>query len=293
MIKRSLFKIKKPDLVPRKGKSGFFIENKKTSTIMAKRRNNMLSTINADEEVMDAIYNTRKIANNDVIFTKKQYTEVLLKRVNLKCKNQKQKEFIKTIDENEITICIGDSGVGKSYLSIAKALELLKDGTNGYEKIYIITPIVDSEKENIGSLKGSKAGSFDEKIFPFLYSIYYLFDQIIGEEVRIKLVENEIIKPLCMTYLRGINISNGILISDESQNMSIKAMKTLLTRIGNAKFIISGDLNQIDKFRNENESGLKYAYENLRGIPGIGFVEFSKEDIVRNPIIGLILDRFK
>jgi len=291
MIKRnraSLFKtLKSPISSCKKDNVGFFIGlNKKKSHRMAKSKNNYLNFIDNDNIIDDV---SKK--SNDIIFNKKQYAEMMLKKVNLKCKNQKQKEFIHLIDNNEITICIGDSGVGKSYLSIAKALELFKSGI--YEKIFIITPIIDSEKENIGSLKGSKAGSFDEKIFPFLYSIYYLFDQIIGEETRIKLVDLEIIKPLCMTYLRGINIQNGILISDESQNMSIKAMKTLLTRISsNSKFIISGDLNQIDKFKSENESGLKFAYDNLKDIDGIGLFEFGINDIVRNPIIGDILDRF-
>jgi len=248
----------------------------------------MLSVLNADDEVIEAIYNTRKMTN-DVIFTKKQFTETLLKRVNLKCKNQKQKEFIKTIDENEITICIGDSGVGKSYLSVAKALDLLRDSKNGYEKIYIITPIIESE-ESIGYLRGD----LDMKTFPYLYSLYYLMDRIIGEETRKKLVENKIIEPLYMSYMRGINICDSVLIGDETQNLTIKGIKTLLTRIGyNSKFILSGDLNQIDRFKNPEESGLKYAYDNLQGIAGIGFVEFGKEDIVRNPIISPILDRFK
>jgi len=288
MIKRTLFNKKKPDDISTRDKSGFFVANKKTSTIMSKRKNNMLSVLNADDEVIEAIYNTRKMTN-DVIFTKKQFTETLLKRVNLKCKNQKQKEFIKTIDENEITICIGDSGVGKSYLSVAKALDLLRDSKNGYEKIYIITPIIESE-ESIGYLRGD----LDMKTFPYLYSLYYLMDRIIGEETRKKLVENKIIEPLYMSYMRGINICDSVLIGDETQNLTIKGIKTLLTRIGyNSKFILSGDLNQIDRFKNPEESGLKYAYDNLQGIAGIGFVEFGKEDIVRNPIISPILDRFK
>lgn len=283
-----LFNTLKPDMISKRNKSGFFIANKKTSVTMSRRRNNMLSAANADDDVLDDIYNSRKIFNNDVVFTKKQYAEVLLKKVNLKCKNQKQKEFIRTIDENEITICIGDSGVGKSYLSIAKALELLRDGKNGYEKIYIITPIIESE-ESIGYLKGD----LDMKTFPYLYSIYYLVDRIVGEETRKKLVENKVIEPLYMSYMRGINICDSVLIGDETQNLTIKGMKTLLTRIGyNTKFILSGDLNQIDRFKNPEESGLKYAYEKLQGIEGIGFVEFSKDDIVRNPIISPILDRF-
>jgi len=288
MIKRDLlkFNIKKPGVSSKR--PGFFIANKKSSKTMAKRKNNMLSSLNADDEILDVIYNTRK-STSETIFTKKQYAEVILKKINLKCKNQRQKEFVNMIDEKEITICVGESGVGKSYLSIAKALELLKDSSRGYDKIFIITPIVESE-DNLGYLKGS----LEDKMDPYLYSIYYLIDKMVGEETRKKLVENEIISPLCISYLRGVNIDNAILISDETQNMTIKGIKTLLTRIGfNSKFILSGDINQIDRFKNENDSGLKYAYENLVGIEGVGLFEFTKEDIVRNKIIGEILEKFK
>jgi len=286
MIKR-LFETSKPGFSS-KDKSGLFILNKKSSTNMGRRKNNMLSVLNADEDVIDAIYNSGRLTNDEV-FTKKQYIETLLRKVKLKCKSQKQKEFVKVIEDNEITICVGESGVGKSYLSIIKALELLKDPKMGYGRIYIITPIVESE-DNVGFLKGS----LDDKLDPYLYSIYYLIDKMVGEETRKKLVENEIIKPLCISYLRGVNIDNAILISDESQNMSIKGIKTLLTRIGfNSKFILSGDINQIDRFKNEDDSGLKYAYENLKDIEGVGLFEFAKEDIVRNKIIGEILDKFK
>ena len=288
MIKRnraSLFKtLKKPISSLKKEGVGFFNGlNKKESHHMSKSKNNYLNFID-NENVIEEI--SKK--NNDILFSKKQYAEMMLKKVNLKCKNQKQKEFIHLIDENEITICIGDSGVGKSYLSIAKALELFKSGN--YEKIFIITPIVEIE-DSVGFLKGS----LSEKLDPYLYSIYYLIDKIVGEETRKKLVESKIIEPLCISYLRGVNVDSSILISDETQNMSIKGIKTLLTRLGQtqtSKFIISGDINQIDRFKNPNDSGLKYAFDNLQGITRIGFIEFSKEDIVRNPIIGDILDRF-
>lgn len=207
-------------------------------------------------------------------------------KINIKCKNERQKQFLSSIDKNEITICIGDSGVGKSYLSIAKSLDLLKEGK--FQKIFIITPIVEIE-ESIGYLKGS----LDEKLGPYLYSVYYLIDKIVGEDMRKKLVENKIIEPLCVSYMRGINIDNSIACLDEAQNFSKKALLTILTRIGyNSKFIISGDLSQIDKFKNANDSGLNYIYHNLRDLDGIGLVEFNKEDIVRNPIISKILNRF-
>lgn len=282
MIKRDRASIIKRHIPvsPSKGGVGFFVSKKKSHR-MAKSKNNYLNFID-NEEIIDDVYKK----NKDIIFGKKQYAETMLKRINLKCKNQKQKEFLHLIDENEITICVGDSGVGKSYLSIAKALELYKNGN--YEKIFIITPIVESE-EQIGFLKGD----LDAKTLPYLFSIYYLVDKIVGEETRKKLVETGILCPLYMSYIRGINICDSILIGDECQNLSIKGIKTLLTRIGyNSKFILSGDINQIDRFKKPEESGLKYVYEKLQGILGIGFIEFSKEDIVRNPIISNILDKF-
>jgi len=282
MIKRDRASIIKRHIPvsPSKGGVGFFVSKKKSHR-MAKSKNNYLNFID-NEEIIDDVYKKSK----DLGFGKKQYAETMLKRINLKCKNQKQKEFLHLIDENEITICVGDSGVGKSYLSIAKALELYKNGN--YEKIFIITPIVESE-EQIGFLKGD----LDAKTLPYLFSIYYLVDKIVGEETRKKLVETGILCPLYMSYIRGINICDSILIGDECQNLSIKGIKTLLTRIGyNSKFILSGDINQIDRFKKPEESGLKYVYEKLQGILGIGFIEFSKEDIVRNPIISNILDKF-
>ena len=284
MIKRdraSIFKRQIP-VSPSKGGVGFFVSKKKSHR-MAKSKNNYLNFID-NEEIIDDVYKKSK----DINFGKKQYAESMLKRISLKCKNQKQKEFLHMIDDNEITVCIGDSGVGKSYLSIAKALELLKDSTNGYERIYLITPIVEIE-DSVGYLKGS----LTEKMDPYLYSIYYLVDKIIGEEARKKLVDSELIKPLCISYLRGVNIDNALMVVDEAQNMSVKGIKTLLTRIGfNSKFIISGDINQIDRFKKAEDSGLKYIFEKLVGIKGIGFIQFGKEDIVRNPIIGDILDKF-
>jgi phosphate starvation-inducible PhoH-like protein len=281
MIKRS--RTNKFNTLPgtsKKGDFGFFVLNKKQSNNMAKSKNNYLHQLDTDEIVRETV------RRSDFGFSKKQYAETLLKKVNLKCKNQKQKEFSRLIEENEITICIGDSGVGKSYLSIAKALEMYKSGN--YEKIYIITPIVESE-ESIGMLKGS----LEDKTTPYLFSMYYIFDKIIGEDTRKKLVEDKVIEPIFMSYLRGVTISDSILIGDECQNLTIKGLKTLLTRIGtNSKFILSGDINQIDRFKKAEESGLKYIYEKLQGINGIGFVEFGKEDIVRNPIIGDILNRF-
>jgi len=226
------------------------------------------------------------------LLNNKQLADILYgKKVKIRCKNEKQKDFIKIIDSNQISICIGPAGVGKSYISIIKALQLLADSSNNYHNIYIITPAVESE-EKLGYLPGD----LEDKLEPYLYSTYKLIDKIIGIENRKKLVESEIIKPLALAYLRGWNIDNSILIFEEAQNCTPKQMKTVLTRIGfNSKFIISGDLEQTDRYNKKNSSGLYDAFTLMKGAKGVGVYEFivdRPEDIVRNPIIAGILQRY-
>jgi len=231
-----------------------------------------------------------KVANEGYEISDKKIAETILRgKINLKCKNPKQKKLSKMIDANQITLCKGPAGVGKSYISVVKALELLKNPNNNYKKIIIVTPIVESD-EKIGYLKGS----LEDKLDPYLYSTYYLIDKIIGEFNRKKLIELEIIKPMAIAYLRGVNIDDSIVIFEEAQNSTKKGMKTFLTRIGfNTKFIISGDIEQIDRFRNEDESGLKDALEKLNSVDGVGIMdEFNNDDVVRNPIISKILDQY-
>lgn len=210
------------------------------------------------------------------------------RKVIIKCKNEEQKEFIRLIDNNEITLCHGPAGAGKSYLSLLKALDYIQRTDNPYRKLFILTPAVEME-EKLGSLPGNLL----EKLHPFLFSSYYLIDKIIGKEAREKMVSEQIIQPMALSFLTGVNIDNGILIFEEAQNSSVKQMKRLLTRIGsNAKFIISGDLQQIDRFRNEDESGLKYAMGKLTDVEGVGLFGFSAESSVRNPIINRILRKY-
>jgi phosphate starvation-inducible PhoH-like protein len=207
------------------------------------------------------------------------------RRVRIKCKNEKQKQFINMIDDFQITLCSGPAGCGKSHLSLAKAIEYIQTPDNGYNTLYIITPAVEAE-EKLGSLPGT----LDEKLGPFLFSTYYLIDKIIGKENREKMVKEGIIQALALGYLRGVNIDNAILVFEEAQNASHKQMKTLLTRIGfNSKFIISGDLKQIDRFRNDEESGLIDAMKRFETFNEMGIFHFLDGDSVRNDIINDIL----
>jgi phosphate starvation-inducible PhoH-like protein len=206
-------------------------------------------------------------------------------RIRFKAKNLAQKEYARLITERELVICSGPAGTGKSYTSIARGVELLQNKTNKFNKLVICTPAVEAE-EKLGHLPGT----LEEKMAPFLASSVAIIDKILTKQTREKLVEQGIIEFEALGFIRGKTIDNSIFILEEAQNMSPNQMKTLLTRIGeNTKFIISGDLEQSDKFKSGKQSGLYDALNRLKSIDEIGFFEFSSDDIVRNPIISKIL----
>jgi phosphate starvation-inducible PhoH-like protein len=121
-----------------------------------------------------------------------------------------------------------------------------------------------------------------------------LVEKLLGKTTLQTLIHHGIIQVIGLGYMRGINIDNAIVIAEEFQNATPRQVKTLLTRIGHdSKFIISGDLEQSDRYRNQQESGLYDAFKRLENIDEIGLFKFDENDIVRNKVIGKILDRYK
>lgn len=215
--------------------------------------------------------------------------KILPTKIRLKHKNSKQKEFVNLIKEKEIIICSGPAGVGKSFLAIATALQLLQDDTNSFNKILIVKPAIEVE-ENLGFLPGD----LKEKLAPHLASSIDIVDKIIGESNRTKLEDSKELMVEPLGFIRGKTIDNSILIGEEAQNMSPSQMKSLLTRIGyNSKYIISGDMDQSDKYSDSTKTGLYDAINKHKNISDIGFFEFDEDDIVRNPLITKILKNYK
>lgn len=221
---------------------------------------------------------------------KELISQIIKKKTKEKFLTTNQKKYYDTLTSSEITVCSGPAGVGKSYITMKAAIDLIADPTTPYEKIIIVRPAVEAE-EKLGSLPGN----VEEKLDPYIFPSYYLLNKIIGKEAREKLKEIEVIEVFALAYMRGMNIDNSILIFEEGQNASPSQMKLLLTRIGfNSKFFISGDVEQSDKYRNKTQSGLWDAIEKFRESDGISIFEFKdKNDIVRNPLITKILEKYE
>jgi len=218
-------------------------------------------------------------------------------KLKLKCKNQKQKELHNLIKDKQIVFCQGSAGTGKSYIAANTSLDLLKNGP--YKRIIICCPNVESSSMQIGFLPGD----LQEKIHPFFDAIEFTIEKIFedsgnfnSKDILTDLLKNDIIVEEAASFLRGKTFDDSIIIIDESENFNKQEILLILTRIGrNSKMIFLGDNMQIDRKdikKSGEKCGLDYAFEKLKDIEDIGFLEFTEEDIVRNPIITEILKKW-
>jgi phosphate starvation-inducible PhoH-like protein len=220
-------------------------------------------------------------------------------KLEIKCKNQKQKDFLKSLKDKKHEICFasGAAGAGKSYISLAYALGELKDGGNNFNKIIIIIPTCPAGNMDIGLLKGT----YEDKIRPYLEADTYTMEKIMKnsgngaptDTVR-NLINHGYIDYQLVNFARGKTFDNCIVLINEAENYSREEMLLLLTRMGeNSKFIISGDPIQKDrKDLKKNGEGLTYAIEHLKDLDETGVTTFTNDDIVRNPLITKILENW-
>lgn len=220
-------------------------------------------------------------------------------KIDIKCKNEKQKEFLKNLKGKKHQICFasGAAGAGKSYISLAYALSALKDGGNPFDKIIIITPTCPAGNMDIGLLKGT----YEDKIRPYLEADTYTMEKILKnsgngapiDSVR-TLISHGYIDYQLVNFARGKTFDNCVVLINEAENYSREEMLLLLTRMGeNSKFIISGDPIQKDrKDLKKNGDGLTYAIDHLKHLEETSVTTFTNDDIVRNPLITKILENW-
>lgn len=202
-------------------------------------------------------------------------------KVDLKHKNETQKKLTQSIKNGDVTVCVGPAGTGKTLISVAEALLLLKNNPDKYRDIKLIKSIVQLKDEDLGTLPGDA----NDKLKFIMMSFLDAFYQLIGEELTDKLIEVGYIKMEVFGSVRGRSIPNCILLFDEFQNVNDGNAKTLLTRFSeNTKVIILGDTNQVD-LKKKEDSSLGELVKMVKLLPaeeGVSIVEFFEGDIVRH-----------
>lgn len=204
-------------------------------------------------------------------------------KVNIKCKSENQKKLVKSIQEKDITICSGPAGTGKTIISCAEALSILKRDPK-IKKIVLVKSVTTLKEEELGFIKGT----ISDKLEPVMYSFSGNFEKILGDELFNIMKSEGFIEERPIAYVRGVTIDSSIVIIDECQNISIENLRTLLTRIGeNSKYVLLGDEKQID-LKDKNKSSLKIAMEKFEDKEGFGVVKLGSEDVVRHRLINTI-----
>ncbi|MBR2635633.1 MAG: PhoH family protein [Oscillospiraceae bacterium] len=205
----------------------------------------------------------------------------------IKCKTIGQKNYIKALQKNTVSLCIGPAGTGKTYLAVAQAVADLKDGK--IERIIMSRPAIEAGEERLGFLPGDLA----QKVDPYLRPLYDALNEILGAEVVQKYQERGVIEIAPLAYMRGRTLNRAMIIIDESQNASLSTLKMALTRLGEgSKMVLTGDVTQIDLPR-KDDSGLEKCASILSGIEGIAIVRLNNRDVVRNQLVKDIVKAFE
>ncbi len=197
-----------------------------------------------------------------------------------------QQRLVKLAEKNDLLFAVGPAGSGKTYTAIALAVRALKE--REVRRIILTRPAVEA-----GEKLGFLPGDMKEKLDPYLQPLYDALNDMIPAAKLQKYIEEGTVQIAPLAYMRGRTLDNAFVILDEAQNTTMSQIKMFLTRMGrNAKFVVTGDVTQIDLPR-RSDSGLTKAMETLRNIDDIGIVEFDKRDIVRHRLVKYIVEAFE
>lgn len=226
----------------------------------------------------------QKDASLEEIFLDTVCISVRKKIISPKTINQKL--YIDAIRRNDMVFGIGPAGTGKTYLAMAMAVSAFTN--KKVNRIVLARPAVEA-----GEKLGFLPGDLQEKVNPYLRPLFdALYDMMEFEKAN-RLIEKNMIEIVPIAYMRGRTLNDAFIILDEAQNTTAIQMKMFLTRLGfGSKTVITGDITQIDLAREQN-SGLIEAMNILSGIKGIEFVNFSKTDVIRHPLVMKIIDAYE
>ncbi|MBD5279411.1 MAG: PhoH family protein [Bacteroides sp.] len=201
-------------------------------------------------------------------------------------RNANQAKMVKSFAKNDLTFALGPAGTGKTYIAIALAVQALKN--KACKRIILSRPAVEA-----GEKLGFLPGDMKDKIDPYLRPLYDALEDMIPQLKLKEYMENDTIQIAPLAFMRGRTLNDAVIILDEAQNTTKHQMKMFLTRLGvNSRMIITGDATQIDLPRSV-QSGLLQSLRILRGVQGIGIIEYEKKDIVRHPLVQRIVDAYE
>ena len=211
---------------------------------------------------------------------------LLTRKPELHGRTPRQVQYLRQIQEHDITFGIGPAGTGKTYLAVASAVDAFE--RDQVSRIVLTRPAVEAG-ERLGFLPGDLA----QKIDPYLRPLYDALYDLMGFDKVAKLFERQAIEIAPLAYMRGRTLNHAFIILDEAQNTTPEQMKMFLTRIGiGARAVVTGDVTQIDLARGM-KSGLIEASRILREVRGIAFTEFLAEDVVRHPLVARIVSAYE
>ena len=196
-----------------------------------------------------------------------------------------QGRYVQAMKSNDVVVCVGPAGTGKTYLAVGWAVSLLKSAA--VKKIILVRPAVEA-----GERLGFLPGDLKEKINPYLRPLFDSLADLLDQGTVEKYMASEIIEIAPLAYMRGRTLNNACIILDEGQNTTVAQMKMFLTRMGfNSKVVVTGDMTQVDLPRTVR-SGLFDAVQRLKDIDGIAIIHLADTDIVRNPLVQKIVNAY-
>jgi phosphate starvation-inducible PhoH-like protein len=203
----------------------------------------------------------------------------------IRARSANQRRMVESCSKNDLLFAIGPAGTGKTYTAVALAVRALKN--KEVQRIILTRPAVEAG-ENLGFLPGD----LKEKLDPYLQPLYDALGDMLPSQKLIQYIEDRVIEIAPLAFMRGRTLNNAFAILDEAQNTTPSQLKMFLTRMGaSAKFIVTGDITQIDLPRNQT-SGLVHVQQVLKNIDGIDFIYLDRSDIIRHKLVGRIVDAY-
>ena len=237
------------------------------------------------EDVQLGLVEVEKLTPDEVHATT-DMPVLMTRRGDLHGRTPRQVEYLKQIQDHDITFGIGPAGTGKTYLAVASAVDAMT--RDRVKRIVLVRPAVEA-----GERLGFLPGDLSQKVDPYLRPLYDALYDLAGYDTVNKMFERNAIEVAPLAYMRGRTLNQSFIILDEAQNTTPEQMKMFLTRIGfGTKAVITGDVTQIDLQRGQ-KSGLVESQKVLKNIKGIAMTHFLSQDVVRHPLVQKIVNAYE